>query len=264
VGEPGADVVEELCRAGVARGDLVGLAVAPRVGLGMATTTGKMSVASSIEDPSVVVRLVEDALRPRWVLWSNDTAATLLRAGVRIATCWDIAGVHRLLFGRWRADPASVWAQLQHLALGTIPTTAPADLFGDDGRGDGDPDDPIRPDGHLRPEWLDRGWCATPERLRRWAELAARVAVLQQARLGELGDGPRVASTARSESAAELLCVEMSLDGLPLSPRESSKDSSVGGPAARRRQQSNVPGATPRCCATRRLASRSTCEALGR
>jgi DNA polymerase-1 len=109
-----------------------------------------------------------------------------------------------------------VWAQLQHLVLGTIPTTAPVDLFGDAGRGDGDPDDPIRPDGHLRPEWSDGGWCATPERLRRWAELAARVAVLQQARLGELADGPRVASTARSESAAELLCVEMSVDGLPM------------------------------------------------
>jgi DNA polymerase-1 len=160
----------------------------------MATTTGKMSVARGIEDPSVVVRFVEDALHPRWVLWSNDTAATLVRADVRIATCWDVAGVHRLLFGGWRADPARVWAQLQHLALGTIPTTAPADLFGDAGRGDGDPDDPIRPDGHLRPEWLGGGWCATPERLRQWA----------------------VASTARSESAAELLCVEMSVDGLPM------------------------------------------------
>jgi len=71
-GEPGADVVEELCRAGVVRGDLVGLAVAPRVGLGMATTTGKMSVARGIEDPSEVVRFVEEALGPRWVLWSNE------------------------------------------------------------------------------------------------------------------------------------------------------------------------------------------------
>ncbi len=216
MGEPGADVVEEFCRVGVVRGDLVALAVAPGVGLGMARATGKMSVARGIEDPSVVVRLVEDALGPRWVLWSNDTAATLLRARVGIVTCWDLAAVHRLLFGGWRADPARVWAQLQHLALGTIPTTAPADLFEDAGRGDGDPDDPIRPDEHLRPEWLGGGWCATPERLRRWAELAARVAVLQQARLGELGEGPRVASTARSESAAELLCVEMSVDGLPM------------------------------------------------
>ena len=67
MGEPGADVVEELCGAGVVRGDLVGLAVAPRVGLRMATT-GKMSVARGIEDPSVVVRFVEDALRPRWAV----------------------------------------------------------------------------------------------------------------------------------------------------------------------------------------------------
>jgi hypothetical protein len=77
----------------------------------MATTTGRMSVARGIEDPSVVVRLVEDALHPRWVLWSNDTAATLVLAGVRIATCWDLAGVHRLLFGGWRADPACVWCR---------------------------------------------------------------------------------------------------------------------------------------------------------
>src|ERR1039458_4671235 len=116
IGEPGADVVEELCRAGVVRGDLVGLAVAPRVGFGMATTTGKMSVARGIEEPSEVVRFVEEALGPRWVLWSNDTAATLLRAGVRIATCWDLAAVHRLLFRGWRADPACGWAQLQPFA----------------------------------------------------------------------------------------------------------------------------------------------------
>jgi hypothetical protein len=31
----------------------------------MATTTGKMSVARGIEDPSVVVGLVEETLRPR-------------------------------------------------------------------------------------------------------------------------------------------------------------------------------------------------------
>ena len=93
MGEPGADVVEELCRAGVVRGDLVGLAVAPGVGFGMATTTGEMSIARGIEDPSVVIRLVEDALHPRWVLWSNDNAATLVLAGVRIATCWDLAAV---------------------------------------------------------------------------------------------------------------------------------------------------------------------------
>jgi hypothetical protein len=90
VGEPGADVVGELCRAGVVRGDLVGLAVASGVGLGMATTTGKMSVARGIEDPSVVVRLVEDALGPRWVLWSNDTAATLVRARVLTYLCEDL------------------------------------------------------------------------------------------------------------------------------------------------------------------------------
>jgi hypothetical protein len=102
VGEPGAGVVEELCRAGVARGDLVGLAVAPGVGLGMATTTGKMSVARGIEDPSVVVRLVEDALRPRWVLWSNDTAATSWCENATLLTkvTWTYVKVPQIEFGK--------------------------------------------------------------------------------------------------------------------------------------------------------------------
>ena len=42
----------------------------------------------------------------------GETAVPLIRAGVRVATCWDISAVHRLLFGGWRSDPTRVWAQL--------------------------------------------------------------------------------------------------------------------------------------------------------
>jgi len=160
-----ADVVEKLRRAGVGRGDLVGLALAPGVGLGMATASGALSWSCGGEGTSVVVGLVEDALRPRWVWWSNETAVPLISAGVRVATCWDIAAVHRLLFGGWRPDPARVWAQLHHPAVEAVPTMAPPDLFSyatDDGDG------PVRPDGHLRPEWAGGGWARTPERARRW------------------------------------------------------------------------------------------------
>ncbi|MCU1494310.1 MAG: putative polymerase [Acidimicrobiaceae bacterium] len=214
--EPDKQLVEELCRSGIGRGDLVALAIWPRTGLGMATPTAAASVSLGVEDPSAVVRLVEDALRPRWVLWSNDTAATLAQSGVRIATSWDIAAVDRLLFGGWRTDPARAWAHVHDLALEEIPRNAPADLFGDSGRGGGDREDPVRPDGHLRAEWVSGDWRTTPDRLRRWAELASVVASLQQARLDELASPPRASFTARSESAAELLCAEMSIDGLPM------------------------------------------------
>lgn len=212
----GANVVLELRRAGLGRGDLVAVVVAPGLGFAMATTVGDMSFAHVTEDPSAVVRLVEEDLRPRWVLWSSDTASELVRAGVRIATCWDIAAVHRLLFGGWQADPARVWAQLHGLAPDAIPTTAPADLFSHAERGEGDPDDPVRPDGHLRPDWVSGSWRDTPHRLQRWAELASKVAALQHRGLVELGDRPRGHTAARAESAAELLCAELSVDGLPL------------------------------------------------
>ncbi|MCI4361468.1 MAG: DNA polymerase I, partial [Thermoplasmata archaeon] len=85
--------------------------------------------------------------------WSNETASGFIGAAVRVATCWDIAAVHRLLLGGWRADPARVWAQLHGLAFDAIPTMAPPSLFSY-GEEDGDPDNPVRPDGYLRAEWV--------------------------------------------------------------------------------------------------------------
>jgi DNA polymerase family A len=181
----------------------------------LALSGGGLSWSFADGDASVVVGLVEEALRPRWVWWSNQTAAPFISAGVRIATCWDISAVHRLLFGGWRADPAHVWAQLHHLALETLPTMAPPNLFSY-AENDGDGEDPVQPDGHLRPEWASGGWARTSARALRWAELAAQVAALQQARLAELGDRPRAAALARSESTAELLCAELSAGGLPM------------------------------------------------
>jgi DNA polymerase-1 len=181
----------------------------------MATASGADSWSFGGEDAAAVVKLVEDALRPRWVWWSNETAVPLIRAGVRVATCWDIAAVHRLLFGGWRADPARVWAQLHRLALSAVRTMAPPDLFSY-AADDGDAEDPVQPDGYLRPEWAGGGWARTLVRARRWAELASEVAALQQASLAEFEDRPRAGALARSESTAELLCSELSADGLPM------------------------------------------------
>src|SRR5580700_7659602 len=153
----------------------------------------------------------DEAVRPRWVLWSGQTAAYLTGRGVRLATCWDVTAAHRLLFGGWRADPGRAWARLRGL---DPPADGPLDLFGMSGPDDGDADDPVAPDGHLRPDWVGGGWSESADRITRWAELARTVAELQVTVLARLADRPMALATARSESTAELLCAELSADGL--------------------------------------------------
>jgi len=210
------DAVDQLRASGVGHGDLVALAFAPGVGVAMATTGRSCSVPAAVADPVNVVRDVERELRPRWVMWSHATAVALVDDGVRVATAWDIAAVHRLIFGGGHADPARVWAQLHDLPLDALPNAGPPDLFTHAEYGDDDPDAPTRRDGYLGPDWIDGGWSKTLEHLARWAELAAIVAGYQQARLAGLADPQRAAMTARTESAAELLCAELSVDGLPV------------------------------------------------
>jgi DNA polymerase I len=209
------DLVTSLRQAGAARGDLVGLAVTPALGLGMATAQRAWPVAPG---PGLAgeVRRADETLRPRWAVWSGQTAAQLVDSGVRLATCWDIAAAHRLLFGAWRADPGWAWARIRGLATETMPAGGPLDLFGMTGPDDGDDGDPVAPDGYLRPEWVSGGWSDHPDRLARWAELARVLAGLQQSALAALAGRPMALPTARSESTAELLCAELSADGLPM------------------------------------------------
>ena len=208
----GTDLLTSLRQAGVSRGDLVGLAVSPGLGIGMATADRAWHVAAGA-DLAAAVGQADEALRPRWVMWSGQTAARLAADGTRLATCWDISAAHRLLFGGWRADPGLAWARLRGLATDMMPADGPLDLFGMD---DDDADDPVAPDGHLRPGWLSGGWSDTPGRIARWAGLARTVAGLQQAALAGLKDRPMAPATARAESTAELLCAELSVDGLPM------------------------------------------------
>jgi DNA polymerase-1 len=135
---------------------------------------------------------------------------------VRLATCWDITAAHRLLFGGWRADPGWAWARLRGLASDTVPAAGPPDLFGLSGPEDGDSDYPVAPDGHLRSEWVGGGWADSADRIARWAELARTAAELQQAALAALAERPMAVAAARCESTAELLCAELSADGLPM------------------------------------------------
>ena len=207
----GADLVTSLRQAGVNRGDLVALVVSPALEFGLAAGDSSWAV------PGVAAEVgrADEELRPRWVLWSGQTAARLAAAGMRLATCWDIAAAHRLLFGGWRADPGVAWARLRGLATDAMPAGGPLDLFGSDlfGGDEGDASDPVAPDGHLRPEWLGGGWSDSPGRMARWAALALDVARQQ---LAALDGRPMALATARSESTAELLCAELSADGLPV------------------------------------------------
>ena len=220
------DLVTRLRRAGVARGDLVGLVVSADLALGLAPAGGGWAVPGGAGAGPALARADEE-LRPRWAVWSGETATRLVSCGVRLATCWDIAAGHRLLFGGFRADPGFAWARLRGLAAESVPAAGPPDLFGlfgvsevpgaaGDGIGVGPGDDPVAPDGYLRPEWTGGGWADSPGRLAAWAELARTVASGQQDRLAALADRPMAVPTARSESAAELLCAELCADGLPM------------------------------------------------
>ena len=224
----------------------------------------EVHLAVDTDDPARLIERIDQELRPRWAMWSGDTALALVRVGVRVATSWDIAAVHRLLVGGWTADPARVWAWARDLPASSIPPVPirPAPPFGPDdgartdqfqpalfevdvrpgprpdrrggapaddathGRGEEDQgeedqvgeDGAIGPDGHLRPAWVAGDWSASVPHLERWAQLAAVVVERQLATFAALDDGlrDRAEATARSESAAELLCAEMTVDGLPM------------------------------------------------
>jgi DNA polymerase-1 len=164
------------------------------------------------------IAAVERTIRPRWVLWSADTAAALVRSGIRVATAWDVAAVHRLLAGGWRNDPARVWAYLHGLDRQHTPVAGQLDLMGGDA-GD-DADQPVRPDGYLRAEWVDGSWRRSSTDAAAWAAVVSRVAALQGERLRSLSKTGAIAgdseATARAESTAELLCAELAHDGLPI------------------------------------------------
>jgi len=183
------DLVSVLADGGVGQGDLVGLAVRGDGVVSVAVGGGERE--ASVAD----VGVADEKIRPRWVVWSQEDARGLIAGGVRVATCWDVAAVHRLLFGGWRADPAFAWACLRGQAPEEIPAVSrEPDLF----------------------SAADNA-AAAPEFGAAEALGAAR---LQLGRLNEQANrnqpsGARV-GTARSESTAELLCAELSADGLPV------------------------------------------------
>ncbi len=191
------------------RGDPVALVATPAHGFVAVTPAGAHPVDIA------EVRRIESTTGPRWVWWSAPAVDAVL-SDVAIARAFDLAAVHRLLHGGWRAEPALVWALAHGLDPEALPTAQPPDLF-EQGPTPAELAEPIGPDGHLRPEWPAGEWCASADHAATWGELALRVATAQQAELATLrADHPQVLATARSESAAEVLCVELGRDGLPV------------------------------------------------
>jgi hypothetical protein len=47
--------------------------------------------------PIAALHTIELVVRPRWVVWSQDTTGALVEAGVRAATAWDVAARRQFL-----------------------------------------------------------------------------------------------------------------------------------------------------------------------
>ena len=194
-----AGVPAALEAAGVRRGDPVALAFARTSGIGL-SFHGR-SWAVQCQDPARLVAEIELALSPRWVWWSADETATpLIRAGIRPSCCWDLAAVHRLLFGGWADDPTLIWCRLHDLDPAAAPRTGQLDMLVelalgpaavaavDPGRAlapDLDADWPVGDDGYLRPGAADPAWRTSPRRAAAWAALADRCPGRQADRLEE-------------------------------------------------------------------------------
>jgi len=219
----GSDVLAWLRSMGVGRGDDVGLAIVDGVGLALAAGDERRCFEAA--DAVAVVGSVDRGVGPRWVWWDRSTADVLVGGGVAIGRCWDVLTVHRLLRGGWRASVPEAWAWLHDLPTDSLPAMGQLDLlgWGGDAGGTDDPEDPVRADGHLRPEWTSGGWTASPERVAWWARLALTAASLQRVRLAARAEPERALSTARSESAAEYLCAELSAGGLPFDVAEAER-----------------------------------------
>lgn len=203
-----------------ARPGVVGLAVDPGIGAAVVDPDGS-AIRIAPSDLGRRLAAIERDDELRWVWWSIDTARHLVELGVRPARCWDLGAVHRLLHGGWSAGAGRVWAAAHGLDPESVPRRAPVDLFSVDERS---PDDPaVRPDGHLSVDWVDGGWAAGPDALVRHARLALDVQARQQRELGTLHDRPAAATTALSESAAELLAAELEHDGLPVDVLEAER-----------------------------------------
>lgn len=265
---PPAQAVTRLAEAGAARGALVGVAWSAQ-GLGLAVEG--LSLACACEAPdtsSEVLRRLLAECAPRLVWWSAREAAHLLQDGVVVPSCWDIGASHRLLHGGSERDASVIWAYAHGLDPDSRPRTGQLDLLGTAAttQAGEDLNLPVGADGHLRAGWAERG-PSTAERAAGWAAAALQVQRLHAKTLGTLPDPRREASapalpilTAWSESAAELLGVDLGRHGLPVDRGVATRliedrvgprpDDAAGAVAARRARDRAVLDLVPTAAGT--------------
>jgi DNA polymerase family A len=173
----------------------------------------RLAWAGSVGDLAAQVAVLERASQPRWVMFAAGTVLpALLPAGVRLARSHDIAEVHRLLAGGWRAEPQVAWAHVQGFAEQGLPRPPTGDLF-DPEPEPGDPAEPTLPSGYLRPDAFTEWAVGCPARVGRLAGVALETAAGQVGLLSKVSE--RAGRLAWSESAAAVLCAELEHDGLP-------------------------------------------------
>ena len=197
--------------------DPIAVVVVEGQGLAYASVARSGSVAAT-RSVDALQELIGGGARLVW--WSAEqTARPLMRAGLTVAACWDLAAVSRLLYGGSRDDPGAVWS-LAHDLPEPAPLGPELDLLDLHDESD---TQPVRPDGQLSRLWQAGGWARDLDTAQRWAELAVVVQQRQAAALAALPD-PRPAPsrtplpvlTAYAESAAALLAVELGEVGLPV------------------------------------------------
>ncbi|NLA37239.1 MAG: DNA polymerase I [Actinobacteria bacterium] len=190
------------------------------------TADGRLGLAFGADRPlgmevtaaraAQTVEAIEERFAPRFVMWNQATAATLLHHGIPLARSWDIAATFRLLHGSWQADEPLVWAHAHGLDLAGIPRATEPDLFNQL-----DPEleasSAVDGDGYLRPTWAAGAWQQHAGGPALWAQSALDLARRQRQQTTALPDPTRARATIRSESSVELLCAELSTYGLPIS-----------------------------------------------
>jgi len=159
-----------------------------------------------------LVRFVEQTetsvAEARWVWWAAAPAATpLVRAGLHLRRSWDLTEAHRLLVGGFEVGIDEIWAVAAGLDLAGRPAPSTGDLF--DLRADDDA--VVGAGGYLNPSCLQPDW--QQAHLPDLARMAVVTADRQGALLSRRAHGM---STATSESGAALLCVELTVHGLPI------------------------------------------------
>ena len=147
--------------------------------------------------------------RPRWVWWSAPSVARCSTRGdrpglrprrVHVCSTAD-GGPTRRSSGRW--PTSSTRTRCRAPATGPLrPGPDAAELA-----------EPIGADGHLRPQWPAGEWSSSADAPRRGPSWRCRWRAPSGPAGGAGRRSPQVAATARAESAAEVLCVELGPTG---------------------------------------------------